>query len=206
MRKHFDTKSLVVLGLMTALTLVFSFTPIGSIPIGPLVITMNVIPIAISAVVLGPVGGGVMGAIFGLCSFLQCIGIGIPSGMGAILFDINPVLAFIQRVIPRLLDGILVGFVFKGVRRISNTYISCAVTGFCSAFFNTALFMSSLVLLFGNTDYVQELMGGKNIIVFICTFVGINAVCEMIASTVITGAVGAALYKAKLIKPAKAAE
>jgi len=206
MRKHFDTKSLVVLGLMTALTLVFSFTPIGSIPIGPLVITMNVIPIAISAVVLGPVGGGVMGAIFGLCSFLQCIGIGIPSGMGAILFDINPVLAFIQRVIPRLLDGILVGFVFKGVRRISNTYISCAVTGFCSAFFNTALFMSSLVLLFGSTDYVQELMGGKNIIVFICTFVGINAVCEMIASTVITGAVGAALYKAKLIKPAKAAE
>ena len=206
MRKHFDTKSLVVLGLMTALTLVFSFTPIGSIPIGPLVITMNVIPIAISAVVLGPVGGGVMGAIFGLCSFLQCIGIGIPSGMGAILFDINPVLAFIQRVIPRLVDGILVGFVFKGVRRISNTYISCAVTGFCSAFFNTALFMSSLVLLFGSTDYVQELMGGKNIIVFICTFVGINAVCEMIASTVITGAVGAALYKAKLIKPAKAAE
>ena len=36
-------------------------------------------------------------------------------------------------------------------------------------------------------------------IVFICSFVGINAVCEMISSTVITGMVGAALYKARLL-------
>ena len=27
------------------------------------------------------------------------------------------------------------------------------------------------------------MIGGRNIIVFICTFVGINAVCEMISST-----------------------
>ncbi|MFQ9394663.1 MAG: hypothetical protein ACLR2E_12290 [Lachnospiraceae bacterium] len=36
-------------------------------------------------------------------------------------------------------------------------------------------------------------------IVFICTFVGINAVCEMISSTILTGAIGAALSKARLI-------
>ena len=42
-------------------------------------------------------------------------------------------------------------------------------------------------------------MGGKNVILFICTFVGINAVCEMLSATVITGAVGAGLYKARLL-------
>ena len=42
-------------------------------------------------------------------------------------------------------------------------------------------------------------MGGKNIIVFICTFVGINALVEMAVCTFVTGAVGAALYKAKFI-------
>ena len=62
--------------------------------------------------------------------------------------------------------------------------------------------MAALVLLYGNTDYVRELMGGMNVILFICTFVGINAVCEMAASTLITGAVGSALYKARLIPPA----
>lgn len=59
--------------------------------------------------------------------------------------------------------------------------------------------MTMLVVLFGNSEYIQGLMGGQNVIVFICSFVGINAVCEMISSTVITGMVGAALYKARLL-------
>ena len=189
MKTKVNTKSLVILGLMTALTMIFSFTPIGSIPIGPLVITLNVIPIAIAAVTVGPVGSAVIGGVFGLLSFLQCFGIGVPSGMGAALVAIDPVLAFVQRFVPRLLDGIIVGFIAKGMSKVTNNYVSYAVTGF----------MSALVLLFGNTDYVKELMGGKNIIVFICTFVGINALVEMAVCTFVTGTVGAALYKARFI-------
>ncbi len=203
-KTKWDMKQLVILGLLTALTIIFSFTPIGSIPIGPLVITLNVIPIALAAVAAGPIGGLIIGSVFGLLSFLQCFGIGIPSGMGAILVEINPFLAFVQRFVPRALDGFLVGLIFKGVRKLTNFGVACAVTGFCSAFLNTALFMSALVLLYGNTEYVQGLMGGKNILVFICTFVGVNAVFEMIASTILTGAVGGALYKAKLLTPAPA--
>lgn len=205
MSKTFNTKSLVILGFLAALTMVFSFTPIGSIPIGPLVITLNVIPIALAAITVGPVGGAIIGGLFGLLSFLQCFGIGVPSGMGAVLVSINPVLAFIQRFIPRLLDGFMVGFIFKGVSKLSNGYVSCAVTGFCTAFLNTAFFMSALVLLFGNTDYVKGLMGGKNIILFICTFVGINALVEMAVCTLIAGAVGAALIKSRFIVTTKAA-
>ena len=55
------------------------------------------------------------------------------------------------------------------------------------------------MLLFGNTDYVQGLMNGRNVIVFICAFVGINAVVEMIVSTVVSGFVGSALYLAKIL-------
>lgn len=68
-----------------------------------------------------------------------------------------------------------------------------------SAFLNTVFFMTALVTLYGNTEYVQNLMGGKNVIVFICTFVGINAVFEMVSSTILTGAIGSALHKAKVI-------
>ena len=73
------------------------------------------------------------------------------------------------------------------------------IAGFASAFLNTLLFMSALVILFGNTEYVQSLMAGRNVLVFICAFVGLNAVVEMIASTIVTGVVGAALYKAKTL-------
>ena len=198
---QFTTKSVVLLGLLTAVVMLFSFTPIGSIPVGPLVITLNVIPVAIAAIALGPVGGAVIGGVFGLMSFLQCFGIGVSSAMGAVLADINPVLAFIQRFVPRVLDGFLAGLIFRAAARLSNVQISCFVTGFFTAFLNTVLFMSALIALFGNTTYMKEKIGGKNVIWFVITFVGVNAVFEMIAATLITGAVGFALYKAKLIKP-----
>lgn len=205
MNTKLSTSQLVMLGLMTAILLLMAYTPLGYLNIGPLAITFNVIPVAVTAITLGPVGGAITGAVFGLTSFLQCIGIGGVSQMGAILFNINPVFAFIQRFVPRVLDGLLLGYIFRGVRKTSNTYLACAVTGFCSAFLNTLFFMTALVVLFGHTEYMQELIGGKNVIVFICTFVGINAVCEMISSTVITGAVGVALYKARLIPASRRA-
>ncbi|WP_373213832.1 ECF transporter S component [Ruminococcus sp. 5_1_39BFAA] len=204
MNKQLKTSQITMLGLMIAVLLLMAYTPLGYLNIGPLAISFNVIPVAISAITLGPVGGAIAGAVFGITSFLQCIGVGGTSAMGAMLFSINPVLAFIQRFIPRLLDGLLLGYIFQGMRKKSkNIYLSCAVTGFFSAFLNTLFFMTLLVVLFGNTEYMQGLMGGKNVIVFICTFVGVNAVCEMFSATIVSGAVGAALYKARLLPGAE---
>ena len=199
MKTSNKTRQLTILGLLTGILLLMAYTPLGYLNIGPQAISFNVIPVALAAITLGPAGGAAAGAVFGLTSFLQCIGVGGVSSMGVVLFGINPVLAFIQRFIPRLLDGLLLGYIFRGVKKASNARVGCFVTGFFSAFLNTLFFMTALVVLFGNTEYMQGLIGGKNIILFVCGFVGINAVCEMISSTIITGAVGFALLKAGLI-------
>ncbi|MBO5936864.1 MAG: ECF transporter S component [Clostridia bacterium] len=199
-RNKTDVRQLTLLGLLAAVMVILSCTPLGYLNIGVLAITLNVIPMGIAAVALGPTGGAVIGAIFGLTSFLQCIGIGGTSAMGVITFGINPLLTFIQRFLPRLLVGLVIGFIHKYLAKKIGKKTACFITGFLAAFLNTVFFMSALILLFGNTDYMKELIAGRNIIVFICTFVGINAVFEMIASTLITGAVGSALYKAKAIK------
>ena len=73
------------------------------------------------------------------------------------------------------------------------------VAGFCAALLNTVLFMTALVVLFGNTEYLQNLIAGKNILLFIIGFVGVNALVEMFATTVAAGAVCRALEKLKLI-------
>ena len=199
MNKSMDVRALAILGLMTALLILFSFTPIGTIPIGPLSITLNVIPLAVAAIALGPVGGLIMGCVFGLLSFLQCLGIGIPSGMGITLFSIDPFLAFIQRFIPRALDGFLVGLIFRALEKKPGFRPACFIAGFCSAFLNTAFFMSALVLLFGNTEYVRGLMNGRSFLVFVCAFVGVNAVVEMLVCTVVSGFVGSALHRARIL-------
>ena len=198
--KKLSTKQLTVLGLMIAVLVLMSYTPLGYLNIGPLAITFNMIPVAIAAIACGPLGGAVLGAVFGLTSFGQCIGIGGVSAMGATLFSISPVLAFIQRFVPRFLDGWLLGYLFRWLRKATkNTTLAVYITGFLSAFLNTVFFMVALVVLFGNTDYVKNLIGGRNIIVFICAFVGVNAICEMISATILTGVISVALKKARLI-------
>ena len=199
MKTKFTTTQITTLGLMIGILLLMAYTPLGYLNIGPLAISFNVIPVAVSAIALGPVGGAIAGAVFGLTSFGQCIGIGGTSAMGSVLFSINPVLSFIHSLVPRIFDGILIGYIFRGTRKKTNAYVASAVTGFFSAFLNTLFFMTSLILLFGNTEYMQNLIDGRNIIVFCVVFVGINAVCEAISSTVISGAVGAALFKSHIL-------
>ena len=194
-KKSFDTRQMVTLAMLSAILLILSFTPLGYLNIGPLAISLNMIPVGIAAVTLGPTGGMILGSLFGITSFLQCIGVGGTSAMGVILFEISPVLAFIQRFVPRLLAGLLSGYIFLAMRKLTNTTVANFVTGFCAALLNTVLFMLALVLLFGNTPYMQGLIGGRNVIVFICAFVGVNAVVEMIATTAVVGLVGKALSK-----------
>jgi hypothetical protein len=95
--------------------------------------------------------------------------------------------------------GWLTGYVFIGFKKLRKPTLAGFAAGFSAAFFNTVLFMSALVLLFGNTEYLQNLIAGRNVIVFICTFVGINAVVEMLAVTAIVGILAKTLQKARLI-------
>ena len=197
--KRLDTKRMVLLAMLSGILLVMSFTPLGYLNIGPLAISLNMIPVAIAAVALGPSGGAFLGAMFGITSCMQCVGIGGTSAMGMVLFEINPLLTIIQRFVPRLLAGWLAGLTYRGLRKITGVGLASSITGYCAALLNTVLFMFALVFLFGQTQYLQEMIGGRNIIVFICTFVGINAVIEMIAATLAVGAVCKALEKTRLI-------
>ena len=193
--KRTATEKLTLYALLTAVLVVLGYVNIPQ-PAG-LSITFNMIPVAIAAIAMGVSGGAVIGGVFGLISFLQCFGIIGYSGMGAVLVGISPVLTFIQRFVSRVLVGVLAALVYKALNKRMNTYLCCLITGFSAAFFNTLFFMSSLVLLFGNTDYIQGMMAGRGVIAFIIASVGINAVVEMIVAAVVTGAIGAALRKAR---------
>ena len=196
--KKLSTRNFVLLALLVAVLIVLGYVNIPQ-PAG-LSITFNMIPVAIAAIVIGPVGGAIIGGAFGLISFLQCFGICGFSGMGAALAAVNPFLAFVQRFFPRLIDGLLLGYIYRLLKPRCNVYVACAVTGFFAAFLNTLLFMPSLVWLFGGTEYMQSSMAGRGMLSYIVAAVGVNGIVEMLVSTVLTGAVGSALEKAGFFK------
>ena len=188
---------MTLLAMLVAVLIVLAYVNIP-MPMG-LSITFNMIPVAIAAIAIGPMGGAIIGGAFGLISFLQCFGICGFSGMGAALAAINPFLAFVQRFFPRLLDGVLLGYIYRFVSRRTNVYAGCAVTGFMAAFLNTLFFMTSLVWIFGSTEYMQNSMAGRGMLTYIVAAVGVNGIVEMLVSTVLTGAVGTALHKAGFV-------
>ena len=192
--KKLSTRDFVLLALLVAIQNILGYV---NIPMpGGLHIVFNMIPMAIAAIALGPFGGAVIGGAFGLISFLQCFGILGFSGMGAALAGINPLLAFVQRFFPRLIDGLLLGYIYRFLKPRTNVYAACAITGFFAAFLNTALFMTSLVWLFGNTEYMRNSMAGRGLLAYIVGSVGVNGIVEMVVSTIVTGAVGSTLEKA----------
>ncbi len=189
---------LTLLAMLIAVQVVLGLVNIPQ-PAG-LSITFNMIPVAIAAIAMGVSGGVIVGGAFGLISFLQCFGILGYSAMGAALVNVSPVLMFVQRFCSRALVGLIVALIYRALtKRGVKSQISCTITGFAAAFFNTLFFMSLLVLLFGRTEYIQNMMAGRGVITFIVASTGVNAVVEMAVAALVTGAVGVALKKARLI-------
>ena len=195
---RFTVRHLVLLALLLAVLVVLGMINIPQ-PAG-LSITFNMIPVAIAAIAMGVRGGLIIGGAFGLISFLQCFGVMGFSPMGAALVSASPLLMFVQRVVSRVLVGLIAAGVWKAVRGRLGFGAGGAVTGFAAAFFNTLLFMSSLVLIFGNTEYLRGLMAGRGALAYILASVGVNAVVEMIVAAVMTGAIAAALSKSGALR------
>lgn len=187
---------LVQLSVLSAIVVVLAFTPLGYLKIGPLSIALVIIPVVTGAMVLGPAAGAFMGLVFGLTSFLQCFG---TDAFGTTLFSINGFYTFLVCIPTRVLAGFLCGVIFKwmskalsGKKCAEIAYPAAALSG---ALLNTLLFMSTLMLLFGKTSFIQDLMSSSsaaNVILFVLAFIGVNGVVEMASCLV----VGSALSKA----------
>lgn len=194
------SRQITLLGLLTAILFVMGMTPLGYLKVGILSITFNMIPVAIGAAALGHTGGAVLGAVFGLTSFLQCLGFGGGSEMGIITLQISPFLTIIHRFVPRIITGFLLGVIYKGLRKRFDVKIAGGILGFLAAFLNTVLFLSMLVLLFWDTQYLQDAMAGRNVLVYLGALAGVNAVVEMIVSPLVVAALLNSLERAGAFK------
>lgn len=188
---------MVELAVLIAIILIMAFTPLGYIKTPGLEITLIVVPIAIGAIILGPGAGAVLGAVFGLTSFYQCFGM---SPFGAALLGISPLSTFVVCVPTRILMGWLTGVIFKALRKNEKTKkISYYIASLCCPLLNTLFFMSTLVIAFYHTDYIQGIagaLGSASPLGFIVAFVGINGLIEAAVTFVLGSAVSRALAAA----------
>lgn len=184
------------LAILIAIMFIFAFTPLGYLKIGLIEITFMVLPVAIGAIILGPAAGAVLGAVFGLTSFIQCFGM---STFGVFLLSLNPILTFITCMVPRVLCGWFSGVLFRAMQKFDKTrVISYFVASLSTALLNTLFFMTAIVVFFWHNDsFIATMTEWKlptdSLWIFLVTFVGLNGVVEAIANTVLGGAIAKAV-------------
>lgn len=198
----FNTKYMVELALMVAVILVMSLTPLGYIRTPGLSITLLTVPVAVGAIILGPVGGLICGLAFGLTSFYQCF---VGGAMGTVLLGINPFGTFVTTVVTRILEGFLTGLIFKGLHNIRSVQkVSYYIASLACPLLNTLLFMSTLVALFYRTDFIQTYVtkfAASNPFTFVIAFVGTQGAIEAVVCFVVASILSRTLY-AVLVKNA----
>lgn len=120
------------------------------------------------------------------------------------LFNINPIYAFLLCIPTRVLMGFLTGVIFKAVQKVDKKKTVCYfVGGFFAAFLNTLFFMGVLLICYWNTEFIQginETLGGLNPLMFVVAFVGVNGALEMPSSCIVGGIVSKAVNRALYTK------
>lgn len=171
-----NTTTMVRLAILTALLLLFAFTPIGYIRTPILEITLMHLPVIVGAILLGEGAGAFLGLVFGLTSFAQCF---MGSPLGTLLVSLSVWRTFVVCVVPRVLMGLLVALIFRALRRTGARRTAYVVASVSGALLNTLFFMSALFALFGSrSEFLGFLGTGSVTLTLILSMIGINGLCE----------------------------
>ena len=190
-KKKFSTRYLAEVALFVGVILVMKITGLSSIPVGPLVMTFTMIPIAIGSMLLGPLAGTILGAIFGLTSLYDAVT--GKSAMTHFFFQESPFLTVLLCVCARALVGTATGWLFRLFSRVDKKHTwSYFAGGLLAPVLNTLFFMGFIVLVFYRSEFVQTLVskvGASGPIMFIVLVVGVQGLVEAATGLVIGGAI-----------------
>lgn len=177
------------IALLVSLELVLGFTPLGFIAIPPVSITTMHIPVIISAIILGPSAGAIVGLSFGLISlFKACTGASLspinllfsPFASGAPLYSI------IMCIVPRILLGIIPAYINKFLSSfMSNKPIPAAISAGIGSLCHTIMVLGCMAIFF-------KAIALKEILI---TILSLNGSVEILAAVIIVPAIALPVKK-----------
>ena len=190
-----NLRTLTKLALLVAVELAMRAFGLGAVPVGPLNMSFLTLPIAVGAMVIGPLAGLVLGGAFGVLSLTDAVS--GRSVMTGTFFSISPIHTVILCIGMRMLMGLCCGLLFAALRKVDKKGTWSYLAGALSApLLNTLFFMGYICLAFYNCDYVQNLvvtLGAANPIMFVILLVGVQGLVEAAVCGVLGSVVGKAV-------------
>ncbi|MED1203891.1 ECF transporter S component [Heyndrickxia acidicola] len=190
-KRQNKTYRITVLGVLIAIIVLQTFIPfLGYIPIGPLSLTIIQITVIITAFVLGPKDGAIIGGVWGLITFIRAFS--DPTSPIAPIIFVNPLIS----VLPRILIGIFAGYSYKWLKKTKLGMMgSMPVAALLGSLTNTILVLG-LTYLFYKQPYAEALhMNVSKVLPALLSIVATNGIAEAIASFIVAPIISRPLLK-----------
>lgn len=196
-----DTRWLTSVALMAAVVILLANTPLGMIQLPIIKATTVHIPVIIGAILLGPMAGAILGAVFGVCSLIS-------NTMAPTLLSfafspfmsmtgiVGAVKAVWISVGCRMMIGIIAGWFWILMKKCKvNHLVALPVTGFLGSMVNTVFVMGSIYFLLAG-EYAQvKNVGVEAVFGLVMGTVTASGIPEAIAAAILVAVIGKVLLK-----------
>lgn len=170
-------KKMVGLSLLASLVVVLQLVS-PYIPLGPVTITLALIPIAVGAVIYGPTGGFILGCVLGV---LVCV-----DPTTTVFLQYSFIGTVIVCMLKSSLAGMLAGIAFKLIKKI-NIVVAIVIASILVPIINTGLFALAGMTIF--MPLIEGWAGGNGpqaISFLFLTMIGSNFIFEFIINSALS--------------------
>ena len=177
-------RNMVLVALLAAMVVVFQSLS-NIIKVGPIAITLTLIPVVLGGCLVGKKWGSVLGFLFGVVVSVFVV-TGVDVG-GYILFSVNPIITILLGLIKGTAAGFVASWVYELLANKNKT-LATTVAAMIAPVVNTGLFVLGMLIFY--TETLSAWAGGQNVMIYIITgLAGWNFVFEFVASAVISPAI-----------------
>lgn len=188
------TQRMVGLAIFTAVIIVLQLVA-TFVKVGPISITLTLVPIVVGAAVYGKGAGAYLGGVFSVVVLICCI-TGADAG-GAMIWNANPFLCILVCMVKGVAAGFVAGLVYRLIAPksvIGGTVVAAVL----SPIVNTGIFCLGLILFF--RPVLISWAGGTDVLYYIIfSLLGINFLVELGVNIVLSPIV------VRILKAVKAA-
>lgn len=203
--KKYDMSWMVSVALMSAIVIVLANTPLGMIQLPIVKATTVHIPVIIGAILLGPLAGGILGFVFGVCSLVSnTVAPTLLSFAFSPFLSTTGILGILKAVWVsvgcRILIGVAAGWLWILLKRLKmNQLVGLAITGFVGSMVNTVAVMGSIYILFAKQYAEVKEVAVAAVWGLIMGTVTASGIPEAIAAAILVAVVTKVLLKARLM-------
>ena len=196
-----DTRWLTSVALMAAVVILLANTPLGMIQLPIIKATTVHIPVILGAILLGPMAGAILGAVFGVCSLIS--NTVTPTLLS---FAFSPFMSMTGMsgavkavwisVGCRMMIGIISGWFWILVKKCKlNHFIALPIAGFLGSMVNTVFVMGSIYVLLAREYAQARNVGVEAVFGLVMGTVTASGIPEAIAAAVLVAVIGKVFLK-----------